>query len=541
MSTPAPDIETRQEPLTGEALLRRRALQRPAALALIDSPNGHGLARGGAGTCSYAAVDATVDALAHTLIALGLVPGDRILVQLPNVALQSLTILAAWRAGLTACMVPMLWRRVEIEAACAALAPQALLGGGNFAGENQAETLCEIAASHMCVRFVLGLGHGLPDGVTSLDEALEAGLSGSSTPVQARALPGPAMITFAARPGVPLVPVFRSEDDLLAQGAMTVLALSLTSRDVILCPYPLTGIVGLSFGLMAWLISGGVLAQHHPFDYGVFVQQLITSGATVTALPSSILMALAEDGVLRAPECKLQQAGCVWSMAQLASGAPALDGVGLPLFDLYPLGDLAAVVRRRVADTDPALLPHGKIRTEGEDGGGAVFLETALGPSRTLGLGPRELLLRGAVVPRVAAGSGEPPAASLQGQGFVGSSLSAVSEGKGGDFLKIRRDPELLQHGGFTIAAAELDALYQGFPGFLDAACFVLPDPIVGDRIFAAVVPKPNQPVSLAGLHDFLRMRGVAPYKFPDRLVVVKLIPREADGRMQREQMLRQV
>jgi hypothetical protein len=292
---------------------------------------------------------------------------------------------------------------------------------------------------------------------------------------------------------------------------------------------------------MAWLISGGVLAQHHPFDYGVFVQQLITSGATVTALPSSILMALAEDGVLRAPECKLQQAGCVWSMAQLASGAPALDGVDLPLFDLYPLGDLAAVVRRRVADTDPALLPHGKIRTEGEDGGGAVFLETALGPSRTLGLGPRELLLRGAVVPRVAAGSGEPPAASLQGQGFVGSSLSAVSEGKGGDFLKIRRDPELLQYGGFTIAAAELDALYQSFPGFLDAACFVLPDPIVGDRIFAAVVPKPNQPVSLAGLHDFLRMRGVAPYKFPDRLVVVKLIPREADGRMQREQMLRQV
>jgi mycobactin salicyl-AMP ligase len=107
--------------------------------------------------------------------------------------------------------------------------------------------------------------------------------------------------------------------------------------------------------------------------------------------------------------------------------------------------------------------------------------------------------------------------------------------------LKIGRDPELLQHGGFTIAAAELDALYQCFPGFLDAACFVLPDPIVGDRIFAAVVPKPNQPISLAGLHDFLRDRGVAPYKFPDRLVVVKLIPREADGRMQREQMLRQV
>ena len=34
---------------------------------------------------------------------------------------------------------------------------------------------------------------------------------------------------------------------------------------------------------------------------------------------------------------------------------------------------------------------------------------------------------------------------------------------------------------------------------------------------------------------------SVAPYKLPDRLVVVKQIPRDADGRVQREQMLQQV
>jgi non-ribosomal peptide synthetase component E (peptide arylation enzyme) len=33
----------------------------------------------------------------------------------------------------------------------------------------------------------------------------------------------------------------------------------------------------------------------------------------------------------------------------------------------------------------------------------------------------------------------------------------------------------------------------------------------------------------------------VAPYKFPDRLLVVKQIPRDADGRVKREQILQQV
>ncbi len=107
--------------------------------------------------------------------------------------------------------------------------------------------------------------------------------------------------------------------------------------------------------------------------------------------------------------------------------------------------------------------------------------------------------------------------------------------------MKLYRDPELVHHGGFTVAAAELDGLYQAFPGFLDAACFVLPDPIIGDRIFAAVAPSPNAPVSLEVLHSFLMERGVAPYKFPDRLLVVRVIPRDRAGHIERTAILEQV
>jgi mycobactin salicyl-AMP ligase len=255
---------------------------------------------------------------------------------------------------------------------------------------------------------------------------------------------------------------------------------------------------------------------------------LLAAGATVIALPAVLLAELAADLALQGPRSKLRRVGCVWSAAELAKGFSAPHGGGIPVFDLYPLGDLASVVLRRTPRPDPSVLPLGKIQ-HGDSADSAVFVETKIG-------GDGELLLRGPVVPHGAEGAPAVPDAG----GFVGTGLHGEPAADGRS-LRVKRDPELLQHGGFTIAARELDALYQGFPGFLDAACFTLPDPIVGDRIFAAVVPTPSEAVSLDALHRFLAELGAAPYKFPDKLVVVRDIPRDAQGRIRRDEILTQV
>jgi len=535
MSTlPAEAIEGKEAsgPLTADGLLRRRASQRPGVTALSDPSNVEALGLGPPRTFSYREADQAVDALASFFIELGLLPGDTIAAQLPNLTLSPLTLLAAWRARLTLATLPMLWRGHEIGKVCDEVAPKALIGVSHFEGESQAEKLCAIAATHLSVRFVLGFGPDLPDGVASLDEAIEARRGVSHHRIEAPVRQGPAMISFTARAGFPLVPIIRTEDELLAQGAMTVLALGLDSRDVILNPYPLTGPAGLSLGLLPWLISGATLAQHHPFDYRVFVEQLIATGATMTALPSPILAELAKDGVLRSPECRLRRLGAVWSMPELAEPPPFYGAAPL-LFDLYPLGDLASVVLRRESRAHPASLPLGKIHLE-EDGDDAVFVETKLGARRD---GKSELMLRGPVVPHGTPGG---PLAFDQ-DGFVGTGLYGAVDSTPGMSLRLKGDPELLHHGGLSIAASEFDELYRSFPGFLDAACFVLSDPIVGDRVFAAIVPRPGEAISLEALHRFLEERQVAPYKFPDKLLVVQQIPRDAEGRLLREQILTQV
>jgi len=527
-----PDVEPPENtgPITAEGLLRRRARQKPDAIALIDPPNRQALGLATPRTLTYAQADDAVDALAAFFVALGLAPGDRVVLQLPNFIEAPLALLGAWRAGLTVVAIPMLWRATEIARVCDAVEPHALVGVSQFAAEAPVELLRDVAATRMSVRFVLGFGSNLPDGVGSLDEAMDADRDGDFTP---RAHAGPALITFTARADAPLVPLFRREDEILAQGAMAALSLSLDRSDVILNAYPFTGPIGLGLGLAPWLISGAALVQHHPFDYGVFVQQILNSGATVTAMPGAILAELGVDRVLLDAQCKLRRVGRVWSPTELADPAAPLnhmaaESLSRPVFDLYPLGDLASLLLRPAPVADRAALPLGPVHLGG-DGGGAVFVETKLADD------DGALLLRGPVVPQ---GRSNGPAAR-DDEGFVATGLRGEAEGTAR--FRAKRDPALIYHGGYTLAVSELDGLYQAFPGFLDAACFVLPDPIVGDRIFGAVAPSPNAPVSLEALHRFLMERGVAPYKFPDKLLVVKDIPRDAQGNILRDEILAQV
>jgi acyl-CoA synthetase (AMP-forming)/AMP-acid ligase II len=318
------EAKSPEPPLTAEGLLRRRARQRPEALALSDPPNTEALKLGRSHRYSFAEADAAVDALASFFVEIGLEPGDRIVVQLPNLALHPLTLLAAWRAGLAVAVLPMLWRGYEVGKVCEMLEPKALIGVSTFAAAMPAEELCCVAGPHVSVRFVLAFGQDLPDGVASLHDAILA--RPGAKPLLPRQRQSPALITFTARAREAFISVYRSEEELLAQGAMTVLALSLDSRDVILNPYPLTGPAGLALALAPWLISGAVLVQHQPFDYAVFVEQMLTSGATVTALPSPVLEELAKDRVLEERRCSLRRVGARVDDVRAHASAIARDG-----------------------------------------------------------------------------------------------------------------------------------------------------------------------------------------------------------------------
>ncbi|MGI9383652.1 MAG: class I adenylate-forming enzyme family protein [Methyloligellaceae bacterium] len=537
--------------VTADAFLRHWAQQTPDARALSDAPNRGALGLGTSRNMSFAAANRIVDRIAQNFAAHGLQAGDVLALQLPNVCEATLIIAGAWRAGLVPCTLPLLWRLTEIDTAFGQVEPAAVVCMGRSVVSDNAETMREVAAQHVTVRFIFGLGVGLPDGVTPIDHWLEeapsfgGGPAGAAGALHANA---PAVLTWSTTPaGTFAVP--RTHGELIDIGKVFVGRLGLSNRDTLLNTYPLSTITAIGGQLMPWLLTGASLTLHQPFEFAIFLDQLAAQDVTYTAIPAPVIAALAEDRHLSGQGRCLTRIGCVWPASYRAGKATELSDLSVPLFDIHNFSELALMVRQRDVAEDPMRLPLGKqVAPSGSDEP-TVYLETRVrGSVRNGATEPSvlkgELLVRGTTVPHGpfnSAGIRAQTALRPDAHGYLDTEiLCSVDESVTGHF-RCERNEGLIQHGGVAVAASELDALYSDFPDFLDVAAFAIDCPVMGDRIVAAVVPRPEATPSLDQLKQFLGTRQVAGYKVPDQIVVVNAIPRRPDGQVMRDQILAQV
>lgn len=528
--------------------LRRWARERPDAVAVADAPDRPRLGLGAARRLTFAGLDAAAGRLACNLAALGLRQGQTIAVQMPNVVETIVVILAAWRAGLIVSPLPLAWRLSEIDRAFAQVAPEAVVTIARAAGHEHAATACQAAADHLSVRFVLAFGDALPDGVTAIGSWLEDRLPGALD--EPPAFPGAeaaAVMTWGGSPSGPY-PVPRSHAALLLLGRVFAQALDLSGEDAVLCPYPMATITGLGGLAMPSLLMGARLVLHQPFDPDVFLDQVENETITHAALPAPMLDLLHRGGQLEGRARRLARIGCVWP-APHGPEPRALTLSPATVFDIHNVGELALAPVQREADGQPALLPLGPVRPAGAGDEGSAFLTTRVRTMTGDGGAPAgpaegELLVAGPAGPLTGLAAAGPLAAALlqpDADGFIRTRLGCTLEGAAKDRVRCQRSSELIYHGGTAIAAHELDDLYAGYGDFLDAAALAVTDPVMGDRLIAAVVPRPQAILSLQSFRRFLAARQVAAYKLPEMLVVVRTIPRAPDGKVVRERILDQL
>jgi non-ribosomal peptide synthetase component E (peptide arylation enzyme) len=62
-----------------------------------------------------------------------------------------------------------------------------------------------------------------------------------------------------------------------------------------------------------------------------------------------------------------------------------------------------------------------------------------------------------------------------------------------------------------------------------------MPDPIMGQRVCAYIVPETEDGLELEELVSFLRSRQLAPYKFPERLEVMQALPMVSDTKVDKK------
>jgi hypothetical protein len=397
-------IPTNASP-TLDGLFLRVLARQPEALALIDPLNKPRITGQPPKRLTFAEADAAISALAAHFIEAGLPANSVIAVQLPNTVEFMLTVLAAHRAGLIVALLPLLWRQAELTVALNRTGARAIVTASRIDGVSHADLAMNAAVEAFSIRHVCGFGPDLPEGMASLDQALKA----SSATTRAVTQDGrrAAIISFdVTAEGFRAVP--RTHLNLIAGGLALFLEGDVAQGAIMMSAFAPSSFAGLTSSLLVWLLSGGTLALHHPFDGEVLDQQINDDGCDTLVAPAQLALRLAEAGLpSRLPG--LRNVIALWRAPEQIASSPIWSLPQVTLTDVYLFGEAGLFGACRGSDGAPAPIlpgPHGAPRSVA---GSSIAGETLITPRGTLAL-------RGPMVAVAAYAPPAPPSDSLVAQ-----------------------------------------------------------------------------------------------------------------------------
>ena len=99
-----------------------------------------------------------------------------------------------------------------------------------------------------------------------------------------------------------------------------------------------------------------------------------------------------------------------------------------------------------------------------------------------------------------------------------------------GNIVLMGREHDLIIRGGQNIFPADIEAILSQHPKIVEVAVVGIPDAEMGERVCAFVVCGGGNPIDLLEIKTFLEEKGLARFKWPERVELVKSLPRVASG-----------
>ena len=88
----------------------------------------------------------------------------------------------------------------------------------------------------------------------------------------------------------------------------------------------------------------------------------------------------------------------------------------------------------------------------------------------------------------------------------------------------------MIIRGGQNIYPVEIENILVTHPKVLIASVVGMPDPVLGEKTCAYVVPKANQSFYFDEMISFLKENNLAGFKLPERLEIIRQMPMVAEG-----------
>jgi AMP-binding enzyme len=349
--------------ITIDEIFRRTVERRPDALALVDPPNRNAMGCGKPRQLTYHDADRVISAIADRLRRMGLRTDSIIAVQLPNTVECVLTLLGVLRAGMIAAPLPLLWRRADAVAALSRVDVKALITCARVGAVNFGDQALHTAAEIFPIRYVCAFGDNLSDGIVSMDDLFSAPAPGPEPTPDRERPENPAsriaVLTWDVT-AEGTIPVARSHMELIAGGIGVVLEGAIGNDSRILSTCAPSSYAGLSLTLVPWLLSGGTLVLHHPFDPQVLAMQCDEHRCNAVILPAPLVFRLAEAGQFDA-RAHLQTVIALSRAPERLASSPSWRNSDVGLVDALSFGEIGLIAARRNAAGYPVPMRLGLV------------------------------------------------------------------------------------------------------------------------------------------------------------------------------------
>ncbi|WP_406418259.1 (2,3-dihydroxybenzoyl)adenylate synthase [Streptomyces sp. NBC_01614] len=497
-----------------DRLLSDSAGRTPHRTALVDADGNR---------WTYAELDLRADRMAAGLRRLGIVGGDRVVVQLPNTDAFVVLFFALLRAG----AIPVLTLPAHRESEIVHVAE--VSGATAYAIPDLHDGFDHRALARGLRKAVPGVEHVLVTGDAAEFTAL-ADIDADPVPP---AVPEPGdvavLLLSGGTTGKPkLIP--RTHDDYAYNVRASAGVCGFDRDTVYLVVLPTAHNFALACpGLLGTLMAGGTVVLSptpSPEDaFALVEREKVTATAVVPPIALLWLDAVEWEEADLSSLSLLQVGGSKLGAEPAARVEPAL---GCTLQQVFGMAE--GLLNYTRLDDPPELV----IGTQGRPMSPADEVRVVDEEDRDVPPGASgELLTRGPYTLRGYYRAAEHNTRAFTTDGYYRTG-DLVRVLPSGHLVVEGRAKDQINRGGDKISAEELENHILAHPAVHDAAVVGMPDETMGERTCAYLVPRGQAPVQRE-LAAFLTERGVAAYKLPDRVEVIEAFPRTSVGKIDKK------
>jgi malonyl-CoA/methylmalonyl-CoA synthetase len=462
---------------------------------------------------TYGQVRDLVERLASHLIRSGVVPGDRVAVQVEK-SWQNLAVyLACVRAGAVYLPLNTAYPLAELEYFLGDSRPRFVVCRPE--GESELRGLC----ARLGQATVASLG---TRGDGSL---LDAAKGAPPTPVVGRGPDDLAAILYTSGTTGRSKGAMLSHENLLSNAQVLKDYWRFSERDVLLHALPIFHTHGLFVACNVLLLAGGAMIFLPKFDADEVVR-LLPKATSMMAVPTFYVRLLEHPGFTRAltQHMRLFTSGSAPLLAE--THRAFFERTGHAILERYGMTETNMNTSNpydgdRIPGTVGFPLPGVEVRVADPEGGRIL-------PQGEVGV----LEVRGANVFKGYWRMPEKTQAEFRADGFfITGDVGKIDER--GYVHIVGRAKDLVITGGYNVYPKEVETEIDALAGVVESAVIGLPHPDFGEGVTAVVVCKKGANLSEDKIIDALSGR-LAKFKQPKRVFFVDELPRNAMGKVQK-------